>query len=308
MRGCRSENRSLALVPTLAALVAALALVGAPGAAQAVQIVLFGDNFSVSQGTAWTTSGQIGTSGWQVNRSGADWGGRIDGGVLALTNTASATANVSGWVSATRSNAGFGEGFSSTLGTNVQPVEWFFNFQQPRLNPGGFNSGSYGVAVVLATNSTSLFSNGVGYAVVLGNVDTPDPVRLVRFTSGLNPNSGITTLVTAPAGSGLLDPTTSHLSIRVIYDPDTDQWALYGRNDGGSFADPRAGTLTALGSATDATHTNLPMENFGFYWQGSTTANQTARFDNFSILLTPEPGRTLLLAVAALALLGRRRR
>ena len=306
MRGCRSENRSLALVPTLAALVAALALVGAPGAAQAVQIVLFGDNFSVSQGTAWATSGQIGTSGWQVNRSGADWGGRIDGGVLALTNTASATANVSGWVSATRSNAGFGEGFSSTLGDNVQLVEWFFNLQQIRPNPGGFDGIAYGTAVVLATNSSGLGTTGVGYAVVLGNPLDPDPIRLVRFNEGFANNASLTDLIVA--GAPLGDPGTSHMSIRVIYDPDTDQWALYGRNDGGSFADPRAGTLTALGSATDANHTNVALGNFGFYWQGATAANQTARFDNFSILLTPEPGRTLLLAVAALALLGRRRR
>lgn len=76
---------------------------------------VFSDAFTTSQGATYTTSGQIGTSPWSVTRSGADWGAQIDGGILNLTNDASAATNANGWVYASVPTSGFGSPWNSTL-------------------------------------------------------------------------------------------------------------------------------------------------------------------------------------------------
>lgn len=45
------------------------------------QTTVFSDDFSTNQSTAWTTSGQIGSSNWYVNLSGVDWGARRNTGL-----------------------------------------------------------------------------------------------------------------------------------------------------------------------------------------------------------------------------------
>lgn len=268
---------------------------------------LINDNFNTSQGTTFTTTGVIGTSDWTATRSGDDWGARIDGGILELTNTASSASNADGWVFANTTLTSSGN-FNTTLENSSGLVTWSFNMQQIRSNPAGFGTNSYGAAFVLASSSQTVASAGNGYAVVLGNTATPDPIRLVSFTGGIqsigNVTGGIVTATTE-----LTNPTTSHMSILVTYNPADNQWALFGRNDGSSFADPLSGTLIAMGTGTNDTHTNVALGFAGAYWQGSMAGSQTAKFDNVTLTAVPEPATyAAIIGLMALGLVLVRRR
>ena len=284
-----------------------LALIAGMTISASGQTTIIQDNFNTSQGSTFTTSEQIGTSGWNVSRSGDDWGARIDGGIMTLTNTASSTANVNGWVFASRALTTT-DNFNTTLSDSAGLVTWSFNMQQIRSNPAGFTTGSYGVAFVLGATSATVATAGDGYAVVLGNAVTPDPVRLVAFTDGIQ-KVGTATGGLITASTPLNDPTTSHMSIVVTYNPSNNQWTMYGRNDGSSFADPQSGTLTMVGSATDTTHTDKALGFAGAYWQGSTAGTQTATFDNVTLTAVPEPATfAAIFGILALAMVLSRRR
>ncbi|HNZ45358.1 MAG TPA: hypothetical protein PKH12_05415, partial [Candidatus Syntrophosphaera thermopropionivorans] len=82
------------------------------------QTTVFSDDFSTNQDATWTTSGQIGSSSFYVNRSGADWGARRYNNQLELTNDASSSSNAAGWVLAYTSTGGFGSPYNKTLSSN----------------------------------------------------------------------------------------------------------------------------------------------------------------------------------------------
>jgi autotransporter-associated beta strand protein len=260
------------------------------GAVQAQETTVFNDSFGTTQGATYTTSGAIGTSPWSVTRPNADWGARIDSGILDLTNDASATANSNGWVYASVPTSGFISPWNSTLSSNPGLVTWDFNMRQIRPAPSGFSSGSYGAAFILGSTSTTAGTAGNGYAVVLGNGGAPDPIRLVSFTNGIQSlGTGTGGLISAP--SPLNDPGASYMSLRVTYDPVTNGWALFGRNDGTTaFANPAVGPLSSLGTATNSTYTGVPLTSMGGYWNGSTGATQTAFFDNVSVKVAQAAG------------------
>ncbi|MDK2910943.1 MAG: hypothetical protein PWR20_2511 [Bacteroidales bacterium] len=248
------------------------------------QITVFSDDFSTNQSTNWTTSGAIGSSSWLVTRSGDDWGARrnTDPAQLELTNDASSNSNNIGWVSAyvdLSTNAA--EPYSTTLSSNIGLVTWTFNMRQIRPDPAGFNlSSSYGVAFILASNVSNPVTTGSGYAVVLGNTGNIDSVRLVRFTGGLQGTPTDTVIISSSSN----DFGNEYLSIKVTYNPTTNTWELFLRNDGTTeFSDPTTGTLTSQGTAVDNTYTSISLPYLVAYWQGSTTANQTAFFDNVMI-------------------------
>ena len=274
------------LVSRFPAIIVALSAVGLcldSRMAHAQATTVFSDAFGTSQGATFTTTGAIGTSPWGVTRPGADWGARIDGGILDLTNDASAATNVNGWVYASVPTSGFASPWNSTLSSNPGLVTWDFNMRQIRPTPSGFSSGSYGAAFVLGATDTNVGAAGNGYAVVLGNGSSPDPVRLVSFTGGIQ-SLGTATggLISAP--TPLDNPGANYMSLRVTYDPVTNGWAMFGRNDGATaFADPAVGTLTALGTATSSTYTSVPLTSMGGFWNGSFGAAQTAFFDNVSL-------------------------
>jgi hypothetical protein len=284
-----------------------LALTGVITTGAHAQTTVYSDNFSVSQGATYTTSGNIGTSSWTVARSGDDWGARIDGGVMTLNNDVGPTANANGWVYAYQTLTNIGS-FDTTFANSGGPMSWTFNMQQIRANPAGFTTNSYGAAWIIGASSTLVATQGSGYALVLGNTGTPDPLRFVSFTGGLQTIGAATTaLITATAP--LDNPTNSFMSIRLTYDPTSDLWELFGRNDGTSaFSDPNVGTLTSLGSVTDDTYTGLALTSSGAYWQGSTGANQFAQFDNASLEVVPEPGTYALLALGGAGLAAYRLR
>jgi len=255
------------------------------------QTTVFSDNFNTSQGETFTTSGAIGVSDWTVNRSGDDWGARIHNNILELTNDASAAGNANGWVFTYAVTSDFEATFDNTLSSNSDVVNYIFNMRQIRDNPSGFSSSNnYGVAFIIGSSSTNIRDAGNGYAVVLGNgaVADPDPIRFVRFTNGIkNIEATADGLIVATAP--LDDIGSEYLSLALSYDPTTNEWNLYGRNDGGSFGDPADEGLTLLGTVVDDTYTSTALDYMGAYWQGSTAANQTSFFDNVSVVVGAVP-------------------
>lgn len=247
------------------------------------QTTVYSTDFNTSQGSSFTTSGQIGSSGWYVNRSGADWGAKIDNGMLECTNDATVGVNANGWVFSYISTSSFSSPYNTTLSSNPSKITWYFNMRQIRTDPAGFNSGNYGVAFILGSTSTSPYTSGTGYAIVLGQTGTTDPIRLSRFNNGL---SGTLTDIITSNTSGLTDFGNEYISIKVTYNPINNKWELFLRNDGGSsFTDPTTGSLTSQGTATDNTYTGTSLSYVGAYWQGSTSADQTAFFDNITITM-----------------------
>jgi hypothetical protein len=67
-----------------------------------------------------------------------------------------------------------------------------------------------------------------------------------------------------PNTTGLTDFGTNYLSIKVTYNPNTDQWELFVRNDGASaFADPTTGTLVSQGTAVNTTYVGTALTLMG---------------------------------------------
>lgn len=250
------------------------------------QVTLFSENFGTSRGTSYTTvAGAIGTDvNWIMSRSGADWGARIDGGILDLTSDASATANVNGWVFGYRDINSL-SGWNTTLSSNTGTITWEFNMRQIRTDPAGFSAGAYGAAFVLAGTSATAATAGSGYAVVLGQSGSTDAIRLAHFNNGIQ--GALTNIITSNT-TGLTDFGAEYLSIRVTYIPSNNTWELFLRNDGTAFTDPTGGTvLTSQGTAVNNTYTSTAgMRYIGGYWQGSTGATQTAFFDNVYLKVT----------------------
>ena len=245
------------------------------------QTTVHHSDFNTSQGSAFTTAGQIGSSNCYITRSGDDWGGRIDNGILELNNDAGASANQSGWVFSGIPVSSFTSPYQATLSSNGGIITWCFNMRQIRSDPAGFGSGNYGVAFVLGTTSTSAQSTGEGYAVILGESGTTDPLRLIKFANGL---SGTRTTIISSNTSGLEDFGNEYLSIKVTFNPIDFQWELLVRNDGtSSFSDPSSGILTSQGKARDDTYAFVNLPYAGAYWQGSTTSSQNAFVDNFKV-------------------------
>ena len=102
------------------------------------QTTVHSSDFNTSQGSSFSTSGQFGSTAWYVNRSGDDWGARIDNNILELTNDASVTANSNGWVFVYTSTSAFTSPYERTLSANGGTVSWYFNMRQIRSDPGGF--------------------------------------------------------------------------------------------------------------------------------------------------------------------------
>lgn len=249
------------------------------------QTTVFLDNFNTSQGSTFTTNGYIGSTNWTVIRSGDDWGARIYNGILELTNDTGTTINFDGWVFVYQNTSSFSSPFNPILSSNTQNINYILNMRQIRDNPAGFGIGNYGVALIIGSTGNSR-TTGNGYAIVLGQTGTIDPIRFIKFNNGLG--GTLTNLITASIP--LNDVGNEYLSLALKYYPATNTWELYGRNDGFfTFGNPSDGNLSFLGSAADNTYTGTSLTYFGAYWQGSISAEQTAYFDNFSVVLGDVP-------------------
>jgi len=247
------------------------------------QTTVFTDDFSTNQSATYTTSGAIGASAWSVTRSGADFGARrnTSPAQLELTNDVDATPNANGWVLVSTPSSAFASPYNAILNTNPGLVTWTFNMQQVRPDPAGFNTGSYGVAFILAGTSNTNNNTGSGYTVVLGQSGTTDSIRLARYSNGIQ---GTLTNIIVSNTAGLVDFGADFLSIKVTYTPATETWELFLRNDGTSaFADPATGSLMSQGTVVDSTTTGTSLPLLGAWWQGSTAGSQPAFFDNTTV-------------------------
>ncbi len=267
------------------------------------QTTVFSDDFSSNTNAAYTTTGSIGVSAWTVLVQNADWGARRNTTPeqLELTNDASATANAIGWALASTPTSSFLSPYNTTLNLNPGTVTWNLNIRQIRSDPAGLASGSYGAAFVLAGTSSTTRTVGNGYAITYGQSGTTDPIRLIEYTAGLGTSSNIITSNT----TGLTDFGAEYLSVRVIYTPSTNTWELLLRNDGStSFADPASGTLVSQGTAVNSTYSGTPLMLMGAFWNGSTAANQTAFFDNTSVVVGVAAGPNVSVAAGSNATEG----
>jgi hypothetical protein len=153
--------------------------------------------------------------------------------------------------------------------------------RQSRLNPSGFAANTYGVALVLAGSSAD-FTTGNGYAVVFGNNNSPDSVKLVRYTGGLTGPSNLHTLVAMGIGTSMYaQPAAS--TVRVLYDPEEENWMLELGPSTTDFTDPLTTTYTRVGTKKDADYTNTTLLFLGCFWNHATTASEYAIFDNIYV-------------------------
>jgi hypothetical protein len=257
--------------------------------------VVFSDDFTDYTDPNWTTSGNLSGSVWDVYRSGVDFGARRNDSPsqLEITNDIGGSNNVNGYGMVVTPTTAFTSPYSTVLSSGGV-VTWTFNMRQPRTDPSGFDGGNYGSAFILAGQSATSNTTGDGYAVVLGQSGSTDPLRLVRYTTGISGNAGLTNII-ASNTTGLNDFGTEYLSIKVTYNPCLGGlWELFVRNDGATaFADPLSGTLTSQGTAMDNTYTGLALEMMAAYWNCSTAAGQTAFFNNVTVSVVPIPSVTL---------------
>lgn len=189
----------------------------------------------------------------------------------------------SGFAYASAPIAGYSAPFVTTLTANTQMVTWTFNMKTGAA-ASGFGPWQNEAAVVLVSDNADIRFAGNGYAVIF-NPAVSLSLQLVRFSGGLT--GGVTPLVT----SGLvMSAPTDYMSVRVAYNPATDVWELYIRDDGaGAFADPSTGVSTLVGSAVDAVFTSSVMTHFGFYGNYSVTYTGpgpdalNAYFDSYTV-------------------------
>ena len=163
-------------------------------------------------------------------------------------------------------------------------ITWYFNLR----NYG--NSVNYKSVVVLGA-SNSDFNLGNGYAVYY-NRNTALKFSLAKFTGGV---FGTTTDVIPELTTTDLTSATNQdfCSVMVTYDPSTNNWSLYVRDDVGAAAPVLPWTTTTNtfnqhgSTVSDASYTtatdNLKYSGF-FYKHGATgSTSYKASFDNFKV-------------------------
>ncbi|MDQ1639525.1 MAG: hypothetical protein QOF62_2864 [Pyrinomonadaceae bacterium] len=207
--------------------------------------------------------------------------GTVSSSYLSIGSGATAPANGVSYTTGTTST--FSSPYNTTLSSNPGLVTWTFNFRWNRAssnNPAQPASGAYGTAIVLAGSNSNISTLGSGYAIIYGSSGTPDPIRLVAYANGV---TGTLTNICSSAASDLA-ATNNYASVRVTYDPATNNWSLFVRDDGASaWADPSSGVTTQKGVTTvNSTSTGISLATFGFLWSYATGTNLSSDFDNFS--------------------------
>lgn len=170
------------------------------------------------------------------------------------------------------------QNYPTTLSNATKLVTWSFNIRQTRDDPSGFDSGNYGTAFILAASSSDI-TTANGYAVIVGNSGTPNPIKLVYFTSGIIYNSKITPFIV-----GSSDVSNDYASIKVTYNPSNNIWTLYGELNNTSF--PRTDTRltnTLIGSSTNVSFTNINLPYLMVLYNHNTTAAESSIFDDIYV-------------------------
>ncbi len=248
------------------ALVMAIALPGLLSISSNLQAQLLVDDFNRSN------SNTLGND-WTEFETVSPTGVRVEGNQLRMSST------TPGRDHASKVTPG---AYAHELDNNGFVMEWSFNFRQTSGDPNGFGNGRVGIAVVLAGTQADLMT-GVGYAVVHGQPGSTDPIRLVRYSSGISADHALTNLISAGNfGSG-------NLAVRVTYDPNSGRWAMFYTHTGSSaFADPKLAS-TPAGTAIDRTFTGMPLPYIGCLFNHGSYSGGLAVFDNLNV---PEDSST----------------
>lgn len=179
--------------------------------------------------------------------------------------------------------------FNNTLRNNTQLVTWSFSMRHNRSSGttmSGFGAGQWGVATVIACdNADPTAATAKGYAVVMGGTNTLATYDLVSFSNGLNLNTNMVSMITGIT----LASFKNVVSIKVTYDPVSNKWNMYQKDESSAVAttaypDPNAISVAAIGEVTDtAGHVSSSLANFGFMFMHGTTLNNSAFFDNYKV-------------------------
>ncbi len=252
------------------------------------QTTIFSDAFGVSNGADYSIGGAIGTSPtWSVNTSGGDWGAKIDAEVLSITDDASATTNVAGYAFANIPVSGFA-GYNGQIGLNTTKITWSFNVQinRPTVLSATYQMSSYYGGLILGSTSQLLNTDGNGYAVLLrrGSTSKLNGISLVAFTGGLNtPITAVGQIIYALAAADLA-ALNNWASVKVTYDPSTNNWSLFVRDDGPNASVDPTTVANQVGFETfNNTYTGTALPYFGSYFQGNTQSAQYMTFDNIKV-------------------------
>jgi hypothetical protein len=237
------------------------------------------DDFNRVNNTVLATSSSGGATSWLETESATsnNYRVRVESNMLVLGSYNNATTPV-GSSATEQTSFDISNYYATVYNQAATTLNWYFNFRQSRSTPSGFGSGFYGVAYVLGcTEANFMSATASGYAVIIGNASSPDPVKFVRFTGGLNANSNLSAIITT--GEEIVN---AYYSVKVSFDPCAKVWSLQVRNDGATtFSDPTTISATAI-TATDLTYTNSDLKYLGAAYSHG-TANEKATFDNLYI-------------------------
>jgi len=176
---------------------------------------------------------------------------------------------------------------STGLHASTGLITWYFNFR----NYG--NSATYKSAVILGSSSNDFNSaTGTGYAVYY-NKTTTRRFSLAKYSAGVY-GASITDVIPELSTDDLPSASNNdYCSVIVTYDPSTNNWSMFVRDDGVAAFNLPWTTLTTPvfvqhgSTVPDATYTtgtdNLKFS--GYYYKYSTggSSSYKATFDNFKI-------------------------
>lgn len=260
---------------------AATLLVAVAYCNRAEAVIVFADDFNRPNSTTIGSTAGPGSGTWNESQQGF-----ANGDVLIADNQMLVDHNIGGTVySVNTTTAGFLEPWNNVLNANPGKVTWTLNMQSSRPNLTGFvNTGTGapqdGIGMALIANGAAVGATQ-GYGLFWGGTGTGglDPLTLLSF-NGFGSTQFITASMAPFDNVG-----TNYLSIRVEYEPSTETWTLFARDDGPTaFADPSVDTgYVNLGSAFNNEHTSLSMSHLGMFGSYSSSATDVYRYDNLAI-------------------------
>ncbi len=207
---------------------------------------------------------------------------------VRLRLTGAASGGTAGYQFVTAPLADFESPFNVVLGQNASDsIVWSFNMRYNYNGAlSGFSAGNRGYAVILVADSDDLLTAS-GYAVVNGGESpTVGRYRLVKFTNGLSNNANITALVNGQTLSNVRD----FVSLRVKYEPATNNWTFYDRSDGTlNWSDPAVfENYVEAGSIVDNSLTDKEFTHFGFLQSYPVSSiSFVAVYDDFKVVASP---------------------